>query len=98
MFHAHDCIPNEFRYPLSAKFAAWAAASDGVTGIIHADRGDIAQLGERFNGIEEVMGSSPIISTKSAFFSDHALWCGRFGFWVTSATFHPRIAQRKRVG
>ncbi len=28
-------------------------------------QGDIAQLGERLNGIQEVVGSIPIISTKS---------------------------------
>ena len=27
-------------------------------------QGDIAQLGERLNGIQEVVGSIPIISTK----------------------------------
>ena len=33
--------------------------------IIAATYGDIAQLGERLNGIQEVVGSIPIISTKS---------------------------------
>ena len=32
--------------------------------IIAATYGDIAQLGERLNGIQEVVGSIPIISTK----------------------------------
>ena len=32
--------------------------------IIAATCGDIAQLGERLNGIQEVVGSIPIISTK----------------------------------
>lgn len=27
--------------------------------------GDVAQLGERLNGIQEVRGSNPLISTKS---------------------------------
>ena len=32
--------------------------------IISENYGDIAQLGERLNGIQEVVGSIPIISTK----------------------------------
>ena len=30
------------------------------------DNGGVAQLGERLNGIQEVMGSNPTISTKMA--------------------------------
>ena len=37
----------------------------GAEFIIAATYGDIAQLGERLNGIQEVVGSIPIISTKS---------------------------------
>lgn len=29
-------------------------------------RGDLAQLGERFHGMEEVTGSNPVISTNSS--------------------------------
>ena len=44
----------------------WAAALD--------NRGAVAQLGERFNGIEEVRGSSPLSSTKPFYLCHFYLW------------------------
>jgi hypothetical protein len=35
----------------------------GTSIIITDARGDVAQLGERFNRTEEVVGSNPIVST-----------------------------------
>ena len=34
-------------------------------GIMHLKRGDVAQMGERLLGMQEVVGSIPIISTRS---------------------------------
>ena len=44
-------------------------------------RGGIAQLGERLNGIQEVSGSIPLISTKSReIYSISRLFLCLFGF------------------
>ena len=38
----------------------------GQTVGLQSNSGDLAQLGERFHGMEEVRGSSPLISTRSS--------------------------------
>ena len=42
----------------------------GTSIIINAARGDVAQLGERFNRTEEVVGSNPIVSTTTWLIDD----------------------------
>lgn len=42
----------------------WSPSAPGPTGAKRV--GDLAQLGERFHGMEEVTGSNPVISTKSS--------------------------------
>jgi hypothetical protein len=42
----------------------------GTSIIINAARGDVAQLGERFNRTEEVVGSNPIVSTTTLLLDD----------------------------
>ena len=38
-------------------------------------RGDVAQLGERYNGIVEVVGSNPIVSTISNLVGKASIGC-----------------------
>ena len=60
--NVHKKYQEKAQYPLdkSAENAIIQKLSDST-----AEYGGIAQLGERLNGIQEVSGSIPLISTKS---------------------------------
>ena len=66
--------PLHYRAPVAATLVATKAGNPS-----RRKRGAIAQLGERFNGIEEVVGSIPSGSTKD--FSNRKIALGLAGAW-----------------